>query len=274
VTTLVTRTRAVEVSPYLAIYLNDHLAGATGGEALADRAAHNAAGSRHAASLRSIADEIREDRSALIELMDLLNVRPSRLKPTLGLVAELLGRLKPNGHVLRPSPLTPFIELESLSLGVEGKLRLWRALSHIVDDQRLTTRLDELIDRGRAQRDTLERLRHELARDVLTGDRPSRHSNATVCDRPGLDGAWEVHRLNGLVPAGLTKRVHCNRGSTLLGDRPIAGFEVSGATLRYRWLPLRDELVPVGEDVWHGTAFLLGLRYGTFRLHRLRASRR
>jgi hypothetical protein len=148
VTGLVTRTRAVEVSPYLAIYLNDHLAGATGGVALADRAAHNAASYRHATTLRTIADEIRADRSALIELMNRLNVRPSRIKPTLALVAERLGRLKLNGHILRPSPLTPFIELESLSLGVEGKLRLWRVLSHIVDDRQLVTRLDELINRG------------------------------------------------------------------------------------------------------------------------------
>jgi hypothetical protein len=153
--------------PYLGIYLNDHLAGATAGVELARRAAGNAAEPEHAAALRKIANEIEEDRCELAELMNVFGVRESRARVALGLLAERLGRLKGNGNFIGHSPLTPFIELEALSLGVEGKLELWRALRCIATDQGLTTRLDELIDRGEAQRASLEQMRHELAPKVL-----------------------------------------------------------------------------------------------------------
>lgn len=162
----VTTRRAFSLEPvsnrYLAIYLNDHLAGATGGLALARRAIADAPTPEYAAVLDRLANEIQEDRQALVDFMSLLGARPSRIKPMLGIVTERLGRLKLNGHVLRPSRLTPFVELEALSLGVEGKLELWRALRDVVDVDELVTRLDELIDRGEAQRAELERLRHRL----------------------------------------------------------------------------------------------------------------
>jgi hypothetical protein len=121
----------------------------------------------HEAVLRRLVKEVEDDRCELSDLMQTLGVRTSRAKVALGLLTERLGRLKGNGHLAGHSPLTPFVELEALSLGVEGKLELWRALRCVASDENLTTRLDELIDRGEAQRATLEQMRHELAPKVL-----------------------------------------------------------------------------------------------------------
>lgn len=152
---------------YLSIYLNDHLAGATGGLALARRAAHNARVPAHADVLRRIASEIEEDRTQLLELMRRFRIRENRVKQAFGLLAERVGRLKGNGAMLGPSPLIPFVELEGLSLGIEGKLELWRALRDNTGNGDLGLQLDELIDRAEAQRASVEQLRHELGRELF-----------------------------------------------------------------------------------------------------------
>ena len=151
-----TRNRPIR---YLQIYLNDHLAGATAGRSLARRAVRNASTSEIRKPLERLADEIDMDRQALLDIMRSLGTTSDPIKIALGLVTERLGRLKFNGHLLQPSPLGQLIELETLSLGVEGKISLWRSLRDIsaVDD--LSKRLDVLIDRGEAQRAELERLR-------------------------------------------------------------------------------------------------------------------
>ena len=81
-----------------------------------------------------------------------------------------------------------------------------------------------------------------------------------------------VLRLSGLLPpAYLEKHFGQEHGTTFLAGAPLANFLVDGTTLRYVRLPLRDELVPVSEDFWHGTGSVLGLRFCTFRLVRARS---
>src|SRR4051794_39303821 len=116
---------------YLAIYLNDHLAGASFGTSLARRI-----GSRDDAygpPVAKIADEIAEDRRALEELMQRLGVGRDHVKAAVAWVGEKAERVKPNGELLRTSPLSRMEELEMLSLGVEGKASLWRALIASLD---------------------------------------------------------------------------------------------------------------------------------------------
>ena len=57
-----------------------------------------------------------------------LDVSEQRIKATLGWAVEKAGRLKPNGNLLRFSPLSRVVEIEGLITGVSGKLSLWRAL--------------------------------------------------------------------------------------------------------------------------------------------------
>ena len=143
---------------HLAIYLNDHYAGSTAGVELAKRAAkHNQGNPEFGPPLTRIAGEIDEDREALKRIMARLEVSESRIKATLGWTVEKAGRLKPNGNLLRFSPLSRLVEVEGLLSGVGGKLSLWRALLAIAPTE---PRLDEaqLTELARRAEDQLQRL--------------------------------------------------------------------------------------------------------------------
>lgn len=116
----------------LAILLNDHLAGATGGVSLARRSESSNAGTEFARPLAELRSEIEADRATLLALMDELQVPRSRLKPPLAALAERIGRLKPNGRLRGYSPLSRVVELEGLLLGITGKLRLWALCTELV----------------------------------------------------------------------------------------------------------------------------------------------
>jgi hypothetical protein len=151
---------------YLAIYLNDHVAGATIGVELARRAAREYAGTELGGFLRGLAVEIEEDRETLRGLMRELDVRERRAKVAVGWTAEKLGRLKLNGHVLSRSPLTPFVELEGLQLGVFGKRQMWVALAALPLADDLSGRCEQLAERAQRQLDALEERRLRAAADI------------------------------------------------------------------------------------------------------------
>jgi hypothetical protein len=142
----------------LAIYLNDHLAGAMGGRELSRRAAASNRGSSYASFLEPLAEQIEEDRQSLLEIMHALGVRIDRFKLAGGWGAEKLGRLKLNGRLRGYSPLSRVIELEALAIGVRGKLALWRALAELDRDELAATSvtLPELILRAERQLEGLE----------------------------------------------------------------------------------------------------------------------
>ena len=155
----------------LGIYLNDHLAGATGGVELARRAAAAHRESAVGTTLARLAEEVAEDRAVLLDTMRRLGVPARQYKAYAAWAAEKVGRLKPNGHLLNRSPLSTVVEVEALRLGVEGKGAMWRTLRSIADhDGRLDSEeLDRLIDRARRQADTLEELRVQAAASVFGG---------------------------------------------------------------------------------------------------------
>ena len=154
----------------LAIYLNDHLGGATAGLELARRAARTHRGLPAGEPLARVAVEIAEDREALLRLMRALGVPVQRYKVVAGWVTEKAGRLKPNGRLLRRSPLSSLIELESLRIGIEGKAAGWRALRTITDrEPRLDAALlDRLVARAHEQADTVEDLRLRAAGEAFS----------------------------------------------------------------------------------------------------------
>jgi hypothetical protein len=146
----------------LGVYLNDHLAGATAGMGLARRMAASAEpGSGSAATLRALAGEIAEDRSALVTIMTALGIRIRGYKVFGAWAGEKAGLLKLNGHLLTRSPLSDLEEAEVLRLGVEGKAAGWRTLRVLADRERRldAARLDELLARAARQSATLETLR-------------------------------------------------------------------------------------------------------------------
>jgi hypothetical protein len=113
----------------LAIYLQDHLAGATVGLELAKRACGSNRDGEFAAPLAALRDEIDADRVTLIDVMRQLGVGRDRPKEAGAWLAEKAGRLKLNGRLRGYSPLSRVVELEGLAMGVTGKLRLWETLA-------------------------------------------------------------------------------------------------------------------------------------------------
>ena len=156
----------------LGIYLNDHLAGATGGMELARRMAGSHHDPAQRMTLQRLAAEITQDRRALLDLMAALGVPVRHYKLSAAWAAEKAARLKLNGRLLSRSPLSSLEEFEMLRLGVEGKAAGWRTLRALADaDSRLDRdRLDELMARARQQADLLEELRVQTAAHLIEAE--------------------------------------------------------------------------------------------------------
>ena len=152
----------------LAIYLNDHLAGSTGAVELIRRAVGEYEGTELGTFFAGIGAEIDEDRDSLKAIMAENGIGSDSIKIAAAWAAEKVGRLKFNGALLRRSPLTPLIELETLAVGITGKLALWRGLREQPADAQAEARLDELIARAERQLATVEPRRLEAARQALT----------------------------------------------------------------------------------------------------------
>jgi hypothetical protein len=155
------------VGRYLAIYLNDHLAGSFLGGELARRALRENLGTPLGGFLEWLVAQIDEDRATLLRLMDGLGVERSRVKPALAVAAERLGRLKLNGHLTTYSPLSRVLELEWLAMGVMGKRAMWRAFRELPSLAGLGFDFAELERRAEEQLGGLERQRLETARQAF-----------------------------------------------------------------------------------------------------------
>src|SRR5262249_59559044 len=83
----------------LGIYLNDHLAGSSGGLALARRMLRENRGSELGRTLERLVPEIEADRGTLRELMRRAGGPERRYKAAAGRLAEAARRPKPNGRV-------------------------------------------------------------------------------------------------------------------------------------------------------------------------------
>jgi hypothetical protein len=154
----------------LAIYLQDHLAGATAGLALVRRVESNNRDAELGDFLSELAEEIALDRRTLLELMDRVGVGEDRVKNMLAWAGEKAGRLKLNGELLSYSPLSRLLELEGLALGVQGKLAMWRSLREVTDgDARLRGfDLEAPIARAERQVRRIEARRRKAAEEALT----------------------------------------------------------------------------------------------------------
>ncbi|MFG3590779.1 transaldolase [Streptomyces sp. NPDC047990] len=161
-----------ESAGLLAVYLNDHYTGATGGLELFQRAAAAKKGEDEEAILADLARQVEKDRDALAQIMADLDVSADRTKAALGWVAEKVGRLKTNGHLFSRSPLSDVLEAEAMFLGVQGKAACWRTLRALAEtDRRLNAaELDTLVERAEHQSTALEELRAAAATRALDPD--------------------------------------------------------------------------------------------------------
>jgi hypothetical protein len=151
----------------LAIYLNDHLAGATGGVELARRARSSNRGTKWGEALEGICAEIETDRATLERVMQQLAIKRNATKIAGAWTAEKFGRLKLNGRLMGYSPLSRLLELEMLHIGITGKLELWEALQRTQSSKLSQFDLPGLIERAESQREAVERLRIDAAGEAL-----------------------------------------------------------------------------------------------------------
>jgi hypothetical protein len=154
----------------LAIYLNDHLAGATAGIELARRTARENEGSPLGDFLAgTLLPEISEDRETLKRVMAQLGVRRSTPKVAAAWALEKVGRLKLNGELRRYSPLSRLLELEGLAAGVDAKRAMWLALAALDELASALPGFDfeQLAARAASQRTLLEQQRLAAAETAL-----------------------------------------------------------------------------------------------------------
>ena len=151
----------------LAVYLTDHLAGATAGSKRMRRLAEHERSAADGELLAAIATEIEHDRATLNEVLDAAHVSPRWYKTATAWLAEQAGLLKTNGRLVRRSPLTSVVELEAMRMGVTAKLALWEALSQTDLGDRFD--FDRLIDRARRQLEGLSAA--HAARAAVVGQR-------------------------------------------------------------------------------------------------------
>ena len=151
----------------LETYLNDHFAGATAGVNLAKMAAEEHKSDEHGAFFGEIASEISTDYDTLQELMTSLGVQESATK---GAAAEIGSKLMaPKFTAGDDDELNAFVTLETLSIGVEGKICMWKALKTIEDSNAAFKQfdIDDLLARGESQRERIEAERQKMAPRAL-----------------------------------------------------------------------------------------------------------
>jgi hypothetical protein len=164
------------VQNYLGIYLRDQLALGVLWRELARRSARNNRGSELGEALDRVATRIAEDVETFEAIMSRLGVRPNPIKNAVAAASERMGRLKLNGRLTGYSPLSKFVELEALVMGIEGKKILWTSLGDIAGRAQRLPDIDfsALIERADQQRAELEPYRVQVGREAFSVGAPTR----------------------------------------------------------------------------------------------------
>jgi hypothetical protein len=154
---------------FLAIYLRDQLALGVAWRELAQRAESANRGTDLGRALATVRTDIADDVRTFESVMRRIGIRPNPVKTALAVVAERVGRAKLNGRLRGYSPLSRFVELEFLIMGIEGKKQLWTTLRDLAGlGERLPdVDFEALIGRAHSQRATLEPFRVRYGTEVL-----------------------------------------------------------------------------------------------------------
>jgi uncharacterized protein (UPF0548 family) len=140
----------------LTIWLRDHHALLVVTREVARRMGGGGRPSEQRAFAAELAEAADDDLACLDRLLARLDSGPSRARDAAVWTAEKLGRLKLNGRIFRPSPLSAAVELEACLTVLEGARALWSALAHLTlgpdDAERRARRAAQLAE-------TAERLR-------------------------------------------------------------------------------------------------------------------
>ncbi|MBA3261339.1 MAG: hypothetical protein H0T69_02455 [Thermoleophilaceae bacterium] len=154
------------------VYLNDHLAGAMFGSDLAEQLQEENEGTVLADVMAWLAPQIEEDRELLIDLMDRMGTSKNPVKQATTWLAEKASRPKFSGLTSGEPELGTFMALETLTLGVEGKVSLWKVLKEVADEYGPLGSMDfdDLTEKAEAQHSALERERIAAGKRALRGE--------------------------------------------------------------------------------------------------------
>lgn len=158
------------MSTPLATYLHDHLAGSKVAVDLLGVLREEYAGEPLAATAAQLLIEIEEDRAVLSTLVERVG------SPAAGLVKEGMAWLGEQGTRLKlrtqvAGGVGTLELLETLALGILGKLSLWRALAQVDPRHPVVSGIDlrVLADRAQRQHATVEERRLAVARQLFNG---------------------------------------------------------------------------------------------------------
>ena len=158
------------MSDPLLIYIRDHLAGAKAALDLLGALQTEHAGKEFGDFCADLLIEIEADQGTLKDLAARLGDESISFKETVAWLASKVSQFKVGRHAA--GDLGVLEALEILTLGIHGKLALWRALEACSAENEALRGLDYslLIDRARSQQSQTEARRLEAARAAL---RPS-----------------------------------------------------------------------------------------------------
>jgi len=144
-------------------YLNDHMAGATAGTNLAQMAAQEHQTDEHGPFFSEIYSEIQADKDTLQQLIEALGVDESATKTALAEVGSKV--MAPKFTAGEDDQLNAFVTLETLSIGVEGKVCMWKALKTVESDYPAFEGfdIDALLASATSQREKIEAQRQKVA---------------------------------------------------------------------------------------------------------------
>jgi hypothetical protein len=157
--------------PDLATYLNDHLGGAVAALELLQQLEKAHAGAPVARALSELRSEVEADLGALQSLMTQLGVTESKPRKAAAWLAERLASLKLRLDDSGDGAFRLFESLEVVSLGIEGKLALWRTLAAVAPALTDVGSLDyeTLMLRAVEQRERAEGMRLRAAKAAFAG---------------------------------------------------------------------------------------------------------
>lgn len=164
----------------LSVYLNDHLAGSVAGLEILDQLCDLLKDHAFAAEIASLRAEVASDRDALEGIIERLEFTPSRVRKASGWLAEKAVAVKLLVDDPKGGPLRIFESLEALSLGIEGKRSLWKALASVSGRYPpIKLREIELLhERAVDQRQRVESMRLGMAQEAFGSPKESNPSMA------------------------------------------------------------------------------------------------
>ncbi len=126
----------------LPTFLGDHLALVTAAAELGRRAAGTPTKAYLDGPLAGLPSDLAVERTAVLRVHELLGVRRDRLKEGGAWLGEKAGRLKLNGRLRSPSPLSAVTELQGLAVLCGALAGFWAGVEAAVGDEPGIAQLD------------------------------------------------------------------------------------------------------------------------------------